>query len=184
MGGRHRARFEACGVEFVAVLDKECSNESVLTASIAGKEFDFAVVATPASSHYGYAKFFLERKIPVLLNGFAGRWPELYQFMEYFPKNVFIAQEGVGKWGNDRLFRPQLENFENFYFETAGYWVPEGIRDLAGRYGAERILYGSGFPRYNQGNGMLQLRQSGLPLSSIELIAGKNLDRILRGAEL
>ena len=67
MGGRHRARFEACGVEFVAVLDKECSDESVLTASIEGKDFDFAVVATPASSHYGYAKFFLERKIPVLV---------------------------------------------------------------------------------------------------------------------
>ncbi|MBQ6474437.1 MAG: amidohydrolase family protein [Victivallales bacterium] len=125
-----------------------------------------------------------ERKVPVLLNGFAARWPELYQFMETFPRNVYIFQEATGKWGNDRLFRPLLENFEKFYFETTGYWVPEGIRDLAERYGADRILYGSGFPRYNQGNGMLQLRQSGLPLSSIELIAGRNLERILGGAEL
>ena len=67
MGGRHRARFEMCGVEFVAVLDKECSDESVLKASIEGKEFDFAVIASPASTHYAYAKFFLERKIPVFV---------------------------------------------------------------------------------------------------------------------
>lgn len=67
MGGRHRARFEACGVEFVAVLDRECSDESVLKASIEGKEFDFAVIASPASTHYAYAKFFLERKIPVFV---------------------------------------------------------------------------------------------------------------------
>ena len=125
-----------------------------------------------------------ERKIPVLLNGFAGKWQDLYNFMANFPKNVYIFQETVGKWGNDRYFRPLLENYENFYFETTGYWVPEGIRDLAERYGAERILYGSGFPTYDQGNGMLQLKQSGLPLESVELIAGKNLERILKGAEL
>ena len=123
-----------------------------------------------------------ERKIPVLLNGFAGKWPELYRFMEEFPRNVFIYQEACGKWGSDRNIRPLLENFEHFHFETAGYWVPEGIRDLAEKYGADRILYGSGFPRYNQGNGMLQLRQSGLPPASVELIAGKNLERILKGA--
>lgn len=125
-----------------------------------------------------------ERRIPVLLNGFAAKWPELYRFMEDFPRNVFIYQESCGKWGSDRIIRPLLENYEHFYFETAGYWVPEGIRDLAEKYGAERILFGSGFPRYNQGNGMLQLRHSGLPLTSVELIAGKNLERILKGAEL
>ena len=125
-----------------------------------------------------------ERKIPVLLNGFAGKWQDLYNFMATFPKNVYIFQETCGKWGNDRFFRPLLENYENFYFETTGYWVPEGILDLAERYGAERILYGSGFPTYDHGNGMLQLKQSGLPQKSVELIAGKNLERILKGAEL
>ncbi len=125
-----------------------------------------------------------ERRIPVLLNGLAGKWPELYRFLEEFPRNVFIYQESCGKWGSDRNIRPLLENYENFYFETSGYWVPEGIRDLAEKYGAERILYGSGFPRYNQGNGMLQLKQSGLPMDAVELIAGKNLERILKGAQL
>ena len=125
-----------------------------------------------------------ERRIPVLLNSFAGKWQDLYNFVAEFPRNVFIFQEAVGKWGNDRYFRPLLENYENFYFGTSGYWVPEGIRDLAERYGAQRILFGSGFPGYDQGSGMLQLKHSGLPPADVELIAGKNLERLLKGAEL
>ncbi len=125
-----------------------------------------------------------ERRIPVLLNAFASKWPDLYRFVEVFQRNVLIYQETCGKWGSDRNIRPLLENYGNFYFETAGYWVPEGIRDLAERYGANRILYGSGFPTYDQGSGMLQLKQSGLAPSEVELIAGKNLERILKGAEL
>ena len=77
-----------------------------------------------------------------------------------------------------------LETYENFYFEIARYWVPEGIRGLAEKYGAERILYGTNFPTGNQGNGMLQLKHSGLDDESIAKIAGKNLERILKGAEL
>lgn len=59
MGARHRARFEACGVRFVQVVD--------VGDSVKNCEVDFAVIASPASTHYAYAKFFLERKIPVFV---------------------------------------------------------------------------------------------------------------------
>lgn len=111
MGGRHRARFEACGVEFVAVLDKECSDESVLAASIAGKEFDFAVVATPASSHYGYAKFFLERKIPVLVEKpLAISGEEAQELVDISLQNntlLFVAQS--------ECFNPLFLNFRKHF---------------------------------------------------------------------
>ena len=63
--------------------------------------------------------------------------------------------------------------------EISGYWVPEGIADLAKTYGAERLLYGSGFPRYDQGCSMLQLKYSGLDERDVALIAGKNLENML-----
>ena len=125
-----------------------------------------------------------ERKIPVLLNAFSGQWEKLYDFLERFPNNVYIYIEGFGKWGSDRNIRPLLETYENFYFEMSRYWVPEGIRDLAEKYGSDRILFGSAFPDGNQGCGMLQLKHSGLDDRSIAGIAGKNLERILKGAEL
>ena len=125
-----------------------------------------------------------ERKVPVLLNGFAGKWNELYAFMKEFPSLTCIYVEKGGKWGSDRNIRPLLETYENFHFETAGYWVPGGIADLALEYGTNRILYGSNFPKYNHGNGMLQLKYSGLSESDVALIAGKNLENLLKGAQL
>lgn len=125
-----------------------------------------------------------ERKIPVLLDAFAGKWDDLYRFVAEFPKNILIYIETYGKWGTDRNIRPLLEHYENFYFETAGYWVPEGIRDLVEQYGANRILYGSGFPGYNQGSSMLQLKHSTMDAASLAQVAGKNLESLLKGAQL
>lgn len=71
MGGRHRGRFEACGVNFVAVADTQAEFDGIAdklnleNAVEAG--VDFAVVASPATTHYRYAKFFLERRIPVFV---------------------------------------------------------------------------------------------------------------------
>ena len=71
MGGRHRRRFELCGVEFVAVADTQAEFDGIvdkLNLENAGEAgVDFAVVASPATTHYDYAKFFLERHIPVFV---------------------------------------------------------------------------------------------------------------------
>ena len=128
-----------------------------------------------------------ERKIPVLLYGVQGdwsaQWGALYNFMEIFP-NLHCIINGGHKWGNDRYIRPLLENYPNLRVEISGYWVPEGLRDLVELYGSERILYGSGFPIYNHGNGMLQIKQSGLNMTDIANIAGLNLKKILEDAEI
>ena len=125
-----------------------------------------------------------ERRIPILLDAFAGKWNELYDFMAEFPRNTCIYVESWGKWGSDRNIRPLLETYENFYFETAGYWVPEGIREFVTTFGAERILYGSNFPTFNHGNGMLQIKHSGLDDRSLAMVAGGSLERLLKGAQL
>ena len=125
-----------------------------------------------------------ERRVPVLLDGFKGKWKEMYEFIATFPNNVFLSMSASGKWGTDRNIRPLLENYPNFYFELMGYWVPEGIYDLAEKYGADRIIYGSGFPTMDQGSPMLQLKQSRLDDEAIAKIAGGNLENILKGAQL
>ena len=125
-----------------------------------------------------------ERKIPVLLDAFAEKWNQLYDFMEEFPKNTCIYTEACGKWGYDRQIRPLLDTYENFYFGTAGYWVQDGLAILAKKYGAERLIYGSNFPRYNHGCGMMQVKYSGLDHESVAKIAAGNLDSLLKGAQL
>ena len=128
MGKRHRARFEACGVEFVAVLDKECSDESVLAASIAGKEFDFAVIASPASTHYAYAKFFLERKIPVLVEKpLAISGEEAQELVDISQKNdtlLFVAQS--------ECFNPIFLNFRKHFLAELNARLEVGDKLPAG----------------------------------------------------
>lgn len=70
MGGRHRGRFEACGVSFVGVADNDAEFKKIadkLNFADGTQTVDFAVIASPATTHYRYAKFFLERRIPVFV---------------------------------------------------------------------------------------------------------------------
>ena len=132
-----------------------------------------------------------ERKVPILLENFSvhwenpnTRWDELYRFLAEFPRNTYIFRALYGKWGIDRQIRPLLENYAGFHFALSGYWVPEGIRDLAEIYGAERLLFASGYPVFNLGNQMLQLKHSGLSADVVAKIAGQNLERILKEAQI
>ena len=79
----------------------------------------------------------------------------------------------------DRDIRPLLENYRGVHFEVSSFWPPEGVRDLARKYGADRILYGSGFPRYNHGNMMAAIRNLELDEADKRLVASGNLERIL-----
>lgn len=82
MGRRHRERFENCGVRFARVLDVDAAEwiASEEAGALASRNIgldaecndglpkvNFAVIASPASTHYEYARFFLEKKIPVLV---------------------------------------------------------------------------------------------------------------------
>lgn len=146
-----------------------------------------ALTISPQAHHYLISKLTLgmwmreaaSRGIPIILDRLSPR--ELYDFLELFPDVTTLIQWQFQKWGSDRQLRPLLEAYRNCYFLLAGYWVPEGIRDLAEKYGAERLLYSSGFPGKNHGSSMLQLRHSGLPMEAIRGIAGENLERILKG---
>ena len=71
MGKRHRMRFEACGVQFAAVVDNldefNGISDKLNSGTAGGLPVDFVVIASPAVTHYAYAKFFVERRIPVFV---------------------------------------------------------------------------------------------------------------------
>ena len=109
-----------------------------------------------------------ERRIPLLTShrNYADDWAGLYRFIQEFPENIFIVIPD-SLWGTDRQIRPLLENF------------PGVIRDIARKYGAHRIVYGSGFPAYNQGNMMSVVRNLELDEADRRLIASGNLERLI-----
>ena len=108
MGSRHRTRFEACGVDFVAIADDRKEFTGIACAL---PEVDFAVIASPASSHYFYAKFFLERRIPVFvekpLATTAEEARELVDLAERGGVTLFVAQS--------ECYNPLFLNFRKHF---------------------------------------------------------------------
>ena len=103
MGARHRARFEACGVRFVQIVD--------VGDSVCDDAVDFAVVASPATTHYAYAKYFLERRIPVFVEKpLATSAAEAQELVELSQSNgtlLFVAQS--------ECFNPLFLNFRKHF---------------------------------------------------------------------
>lgn len=132
MGKRHRARFEACGVKFIAAADnQEEFNEITdkLTCWTAGGlPADFAVIASPASTHYAYAKFFLERKIPVLVEKpLAISGEEAQELVDLAAKNdtlLFVAQS--------ECFNPIFLNFRKHFLAELNARLGAGDKLPAG----------------------------------------------------
>jgi len=132
MGKRHRARFEACGVKFIAAADnQEEFNEITdkLTCGTAGElPADFAVIASPASTHYTYAKFFLERKIPVLVEKpLAISGEEAQELVDLAAKNdtlLFVAQS--------ECFNPIFLNFRKHFLAELNARLEAGDKLPAG----------------------------------------------------
>ena len=73
MGERHRKFFEYSGVQFLKIFDLEDLDgagnvrTSLVDEFISNKKVDFAVIASPATSHYEYAKLCLKRGISVFV---------------------------------------------------------------------------------------------------------------------
>ena len=122
----------------------------------------------------------IDRKIPLFLQA---NWERITNVLKEFPALTMIAT-GVGVWGQDRLFRPLLERFENFYVETSAMELDGGIPALVGKYGPERILFGSGCHRKPMGAASLLLRNLDLEQGAKEAIAHGNLERLLGEVQL
>lgn len=113
MGKRHRSRFEMNGVRFSKILDQDAPQWMKTSAKddVASARPDFVVVASPASTHYDYVKFFLEQKIPVLvekpLATTAEQAMELQRISEQDGVTLFVAQS--------ECFNPIFLNFRTHF---------------------------------------------------------------------
>lgn len=84
----------------------------------------------------------------------------------------------------DRDLYPLLERHANLHVETSYYFAHQGLRALAARFGAERLVWGSGMPTYAPGAAIALLTYSGLTDEQQRLVGGGNLERLLREVRL
>jgi predicted TIM-barrel fold metal-dependent hydrolase len=121
---------------------------------------------------------FMELKVPLFVRASLDRIAGL---LRSFPRLVVIT----GSQGSNPLDRyawPLIERFPNLVFETSSYLVDGGIEEFCRRYGASRLIFGSGFPDNASGAAMLTLARAEISEPERRAIAWDNLTRILAEA--
>ncbi len=117
MGNRHRIFFEQAGVQFLKIFDLADLNqdgalrESEVNEFLTRDKIDFAVIASPASTHYQYANLCLERKIPVFVEkplATSGNCAQaLVDLADHNGVTLFVAQS--------ECFNPVFLNFRKHF---------------------------------------------------------------------
>lgn len=130
----------------------------------------------------------VERSIPLFIEvnesceGLTG-WHLIETILADVPDLTLVVAEH-GSWGQDRFFRPLVEKYENLYLDVSRYELDGGIRELCKKYGAQRLLFGTGFPRWNPGGPILMVAQADITTKERKMIASGNIERILKRVRL
>lgn len=104
-------------------------------------------------------------------------WREIHDLAENHPGLPVILMDVQGR--NNRTLYPLLKRFGNLHIQSAGFNVHGGLEDLCRRFGAHRVVFGSGYPLRSMGGALLQLQRADLPAADREVIASGTLTRLL-----
>lgn len=82
----------------------------------------------------------------------------------------------------DRYIYPLFEKYENLRIEAATYQVNYGIEAVCSRFGAKRLLFGTGLPFTEAGPSVAQITYAEISDAEKRMIAGENLRELLAWA--
>ena len=122
MGERHREFFEYSDVQFLKIFDLEdldsVGNLRTLLVDefVSNKKIDFAVIASPATTHYQYVKLCLERGVSVFVEKpLATLGEQAQELVDLSIRNnviLFVAQS--------ECFNPVFLNFRKHFMNEIG----------------------------------------------------------------
>ena len=119
-------------------------------------------------------------KIPIFLSLLEFSWQEIYNFMRDYPTATVVVTD-LQDWSQNRYFYPLLTAFENFYMETNKIsLVAGGIEDCVKKFGSERFVFGTAYPRCYISASQMDLMHADISETAKANIAFNNLERILR----
>ncbi|MFQ6132281.1 MAG: amidohydrolase family protein [Armatimonadota bacterium] len=120
------------------------------------------------------------RRLPVLLSMDESSWAEVDGILSRHPTLPLIVLD-VG-YRCDRNLYPLLEKHAGLRVETATYGVHRGIEEVCGRFGPERLVFGTGMPGRDPGGAMAAITYAEVGDRAKQMMAGGNLEALLEGA--
>lgn len=123
-----------------------------------------------------------EHRVPLLLSFDQITWNELHDLLRNHPKlNVILTNVN---YRIDRNIYALLGMFDNLFIETHGYKVHRGIEEICNKFGAHRLIYGSGMPVFSGSAAVAMINYAQIGQKEKEMIAYGNLEALLREVRL
>ena len=121
------------------------------------------------------------RHIPLLLSmGDKGsHWPGVYALLKDYPELTCILCD-IGIWSVNRYTWPLLQNYPNVHLETSLLSLEAGgVEATVEKYGAGRLIFGTGFPERYAESAVLQLMHSAIAEADKRKIAAGNMEQLI-----
>lgn len=104
-------------------------------------------------------------------------WPAIRQVCESFPGlPLIVVREGIAI---DRFVGALISRHTALCLEISYYMGHRALETFVNRFGAERLLFGTGMPMYDPAEPIGMLLTSGLSEDALRAIAGENLRRMV-----
>ncbi len=124
----------------------------------------------------------VEKNIPLYVTPM-GNWEHIFNALKEFP-NLTAIITNYGLWGSGRYLYPLLRAYKNVYIDTSDFQVLGGFEAVCSKFGAERLVFGSNFPCDNYGGPIAALMGANITMEEKEMIAHKNIERIMGEVKL
>ena len=126
-----------------------------------------------------------ERRVPLLLDSDTVHWsePRPWRFIAWAAQTyptlpLVLLRE---PHANLRTLYPLMDRCPNVIVETSYFQPHDGIRLLVERYGAERLVFGTGLPVWDPALPITGLTYAGLAPDALAAVEGGTLQRLLAG---
>lgn len=124
------------------------------------------------------ANILIKRGLPLVLFGTDEEYPKIRNVLEAFPElNVLVMD---GRWGSLRHLFPMLEKFPNMYIDICCNQANDIVDVVAKNFGANRIVYSSGYPGRVMSGLKTLIEYSSLSEADKDLVAHGNACRLFK----
>ena len=125
-----------------------------------------------------------EARVPLLIDvgraGWSGinlDWREIFTIAEAHPRLPLVLLREGGS--THRILSSVWDQFPNIHLETSYMQESRVIEEIAGRFGPERLLFGTSMPVYDPGGPLSLLQGAQITPEQRADIAGNNLRRLV-----
>lgn len=119
-----------------------------------------------------------EKALPLFSDQEEISWEEIQYILKSFPGLPFVLTNVGYRLG--RYIDPLMRKHRTFHLEIARLQAHRALEVLCGRFGSERLLYGSGLPIFSPEPAMMMVESARISSPDKQNIAETNLRRILQ----